>query len=344
MEPPSLNMEPEQHEERPRKPLSPYSISVGLRAVAEEMPSSRDRRALIRLSEQIRSGKSLDDLLAKNRDLPKDLAAVVSAGVHTGKLPQLLEEYLTCHQSLTSVWRSFYASLLYPFTMFVVAMVIMVIFFGVVIPDFSVIFSDFGLELSALTLVILLLAEFASTFWPLLALGCILLGLLVVLNRYLPFKAFRSKLFQSLPLIGKAQKMAASSEFCSRMSILVDCRLPLEEALRITSLSLKDQYLAKMAGRLAKRVESGETCDELARSTSGIHHSLANSFRWAKDPETYSDGLKSLASVFASQSRGLTNQIAVIIEPLTIFGIGAFVGITIIALFMPLINLLNALS
>ncbi|MEW4488588.1 type II secretion system F family protein [Thalassoglobus sp. JC818] len=344
MESPSPNVESEQHKERPRKSLSPYSISVGLRAVAEEMPASSDRRALVRLSDRIRSGKSLDDLLEDNRDLPRDLAAVVSAGVQTGKLPQLLEEYLTCHQSLTSVWRSFYASLLYPFSMLLVSMILMLVFFGVVIPDFDAIFSDFGLELPGLTVMILGFAGFVSAFWPLLAIGVILLGLFVVLRKYLPFKALRAKVFHSLPLIGKAQEMAASSEFCSRMSILVDCRLPLEEALRVTSLSLKDQYLAKIARRLAKRVESGETCDELARTTTGIHHSLANSFRWAKDPETYSDGLKSLASVFASQSRGLTNQIAIIIEPLTIFGIGTFVGITVIALFMPLIRLLSDLS
>ena len=138
--------------------------------------------------------------------------------------------------------------------------------------------------------------------------------------------------------------MAASSEFCSRMAVLIDCRLPLHEALSVTAATLRDPYLAEMTQRLARRAENGESVDSLAQSSPALHHQLANSFRWAKSSEAYADVLRSLAIIFGAQSRSVTSMIAMLMEPFAIAGIGVAVGLIVGALFAPMIQLLNELS
>lgn len=324
--------------------LSPYAIAVGLRAAAEEVPFWGDRTTLRELSDTIREGKSLDESLARQQRMPSDLKAVVEAGIKTGRLPHLLEAYLSSRQSLGMVWRKFYASLFYPVIMFALCLLVLSVFFIVVIPDFKQIFDDFGMELPRITMFVILIADLLVHFWWLMAAVFLIVAILIITERILPFRAFRSELFHLLPVVGTAQKMAAASEFCSRMSVLVDCRLPLHEALRITSQSLRDPHLASVTKKLAARLEAGETHEDIARSSRGLPNALSNSFRWARNPEIYADSLRSLAIVFSSQARAQTAQFAMLLEPLAIFAVGSIVAFTILALFMPMIKLLNELS
>ena len=324
--------------------LSPYAIAVGLRAAAEEVSTWGDRSNLRQLSDAIRQGRSLDESLARQSGMPQDLKAVVEAGIKTGRLPHLLEAYLSSRQSLSSVWRRFYASLLYPLVMFSLCLLIVAVFFILVIPDFKQIFNDFGIEMPWVTVLVIMIADSLAAYWIFLLAAILVVGLLLLTERILPYRALRRELFHMLPVVGTAQKMAAASEFCSRMSVLVDCRLPLHESLQITSRSLRDPYLAAVTKKLAARLEAGETNEDIARNSAGLPLALSNSFRWARDPDTYADGLRSLSMVFSSQARAQTSQFAMLLEPVAIVAIGLIVGFTIIALFMPMVTLLNALS
>ena len=335
---------PESNAETSESSLSPFSIAVGLRAAAQEVSSSRDRAGLNRLSQAIQSGQSLENSLAQDSDVPADLKAVVRAGVSTGRLPRLLEAYLSSRQSLQSVWRKFSLSLVYPMIMVMLAVAIVTAFVILVVPTFEEMFLDFGIELPLITQLLLFFADWIMWIGPAILIGMALFALFLVTERFLPFRRMRTRIFQMLPLIGDAQKFAASSEFCSRMAVLIDCRLPLDESLRITSVSLRDPYLAWVTNKLANRIQAGETSDEIASHSPQLHQSLANSFRWAKDPETYADGLRSLAIVYAARARAVTSQIAMVLEPVTIVIIGSIVGLATIALFMPLISLLNNLA
>lgn len=334
---------------QPRQELTPLTIAAGLRAAASEMTSvgrssRNDREGLLKLADALSSGSSLDGAVANVSGLPEDLREIVAAGVKTGRLPLLLEEYLDTNRQSRSLWRGFYLGMLYPVLVLLFSFIVVTGFVLIVVPQFKSIFEDFGVELPWITVVMIELSDFLQIVWMPMLIAVFVLLIIILITKVLPFARFRAKFFHMLPWVGTAQKMAASAEFCSRLAVLVECRLPLGEALRIVSQTMRDPHFCHIAKKISNRVEAGETPDDLACHTAEIPSSLANSFRWARDPETFAEGLRSLAVVFGSQARLSTGQFIIITEPFAVVGVALLAGTIVIAMFAPLIKLLNDLS
>lgn len=336
--------QPDTSKSDPPRQLTSVTVAAGLRAAASEVFSARDRKGLLKLSAAIERNSNIDSAVSEIPELPEDLRQIVITGVKTGRLPFLLEEYLATNRKTQTLWKSFYLSILYPVFVILFSMIVVTGFLLMAVPQFKEIFEDFGVELPLITYAMIEFVDFLEVVWKPAVSVLILVIIVFTLRGVLPFAAARARFFQAIPWIGTAQKMAASSEFCSRLAILVDCRLPLDEALMIVSNTVKDPYMRHMSRRLASRVEAGESGEELAEYSSGLPHALVNSFRWSNDPEPFADGLRSLAIVFSSQARLSTSQLVVITEPIAFIGVGLLVGLVTISMFMPLIRLLNALS
>lgn len=338
------DVEPEPNTSETPRQLTSVTIAAGLRAAASEVYSANDRKGLLKLSSAIEHHATLEQAVTDIPELPEDLRQIVIAGVKTGRLPFLLEEYLATNRKTRSLWKSFYLGIFYPVFVIIFSFVMVLGFLLVAVPQFKTIFNDFGIELPIFTVAMIKVVDALLVIWkPAL---CVL-GLVVLVFLFkgvLPFAAARARIFQELPWIGTAQKMASASEFCSRLAILIECRLPLDESLMIVGDTIRDPHMREMSYRLARRVEAGETGDELASYAPGMPHILMNAFRWSHDPEPFSDGLRSLATVFGSQARISTSQLVVITEPVAFLGIGLIAGIATFSMFLPLIKLLNELS
>ncbi|WP_417850032.1 type II secretion system F family protein [Thalassoglobus sp.] len=342
MESPDETSDPQPTE--PRTVLSPLMIAAGLRAAASEMSSSKDREGLTKLADALQTGASVDGALAKTPGLPADLQQIVLAGTQTGRLPQLLEEYLSSNRQSRTLWKSFYFSLLYPTIVLLFAMTAVSLFLALIVPQFKEIFLDFGVELPLLTEVIIKSADVANKVWLPVFVVFVCLVVLFLIRKMIPFAAFRARLFHSLPWIGTAQAMAAASEFCSRLAVLVECRMPLHEAMQIVSQTVHDPYMSEVTTKFSNQLRSGAPPEEVARDLPGLPHFLRNAFRWSNDPETFAEGLRSLAIVYGSQARVSAGRLIIVTEPVVFVGVALVTGTVVIGMFLPLIQLINELS
>jgi type II secretory pathway component PulF len=330
---------PELKRIQPRLPLAD-----GLRAAAEDAVSFRDRAAFRRLAERLDRGEPLEKALGRNGAMPGDLRELVREGVASGRLAPVLEEYLRSSRDARALWRSFYAGLLYPAVMISLALLVLLLFLWLTVPQFKAIFADFGVELPAITMLTITLADNILFGWLLLLMLVLAIPAGLVLHRVIPGQAFRCRLIQAIPVIGKARRMAASAEFCSRLAVLIDCRVPLERAMRILSENLRDAHLREVADRLGRRLEQGADPADFANGVPGMMPMLSSAFRWSRDPELFADGLRSLSELFGAQARVRAGQVAFLVEPFAIVAIVMAAVFVLSAIFAPLIKLLNELS
>jgi type II secretory pathway component PulF len=215
------------------------------------------------------------------------------------------------------------------------------------IPAFREIFNDFGVNLPGITIMAIRVSDFvvaASAYWPLILTVILLLAAAIYSIRYLPGRAERVRLFQYLPLIGSASRYAALSEFCSLLAILVQSRVPLPAALQMTAEAVRDPNLAAGSRELAEQVAHGLPAESAARALSHFPGSVATLFRWQGQPHALARALRSSGELFATQARLQSGVVGLLLQPVLLFFIVAFVGTIVIALFMPLIKLLNELS
>ncbi len=321
-------------------------LSAGLRALSCEVPAARVRRWLLAISDRLERGQSLTSV-AREADgaWPRYFMAMLETGQRTGKLPEMLNECVQHLRTSADVRRQLFVGLAYPATLIMAAWLLLSFLMGWVVPQFKVIFLGFGTELPGITMALISVSDVMHYlgFWFLPAV--VIVGWISWLAcGALGIERQRDAFVSQIPLLGEARRSGALAEFCRLLSLLVGYRVTLPEAVRLAAGSLNDVDLRTACYDLALKLDGGQSLPAAAKETGRFPGELAHLFRWADQGDDFSEGLRNASEVLAGQSRIHANTLAVICEPAVTVIVGMGVGFTVIALFMPLIKLLNDLS
>ncbi len=318
-------------------------LSAGLRALSEEVPSWRVRRWLRAISDRLERGQSLGAVAREAEGAwPRYFLAMLSAGQRTGKLPILLNECVVHLRTTAEVRRELWVALAYPAVLISVAWLLLSFLATLILPQFKSIFLGFGTELPWITVAILSWSDVIG-WWSLPAL-VVVLWLAWIFSEPLGYERLRDALVSRVPLFGEARRSAALSEFCRLLSMLVKYEVGLPEAVRLAAGSVRDADLREACFDLATRIQAGESLTDAATQIGRFPQDLLHLFRWADRGEDFAEGLQNASEVLNAQSRVHSHTLAIVCEPAVTISIGIAVGLTVIALFMPLVKLLNDLS
>jgi type IV pilus assembly protein PilC len=323
-------------------------LAAGLHAYSQEAPSYRMRAALRRLSRDLDAGESLESALAEQgRLVPSYLRGLIAAGARAGRFGEVVEQHLLCLRRTRDVRTRVWLSLSYPVLLLLGATALLFVMLIWPVPMFRGIFEDFGIPLPGPTRALLGLSDAAlfvlHYWWP----AVIILasaGTLVCLLRYIPGRPTRARIFQMIPFVGTAIRFVSMSEFCSLLSILLECRVPLPEALRLTAGAIRDPNLAEGSRLLADDVEAGIDADDSVRHLPHFPLSLASMFRWSGREGALAQGLRAAGELFALQARVQAGVIGVLVQPFVFVGLAVAGGAVMTSLFLPLFSLLNELA
>ena len=321
-------------------------LSAGLRALSEEVPSRRVRNWLRAISDRLERGQSLGAVAREAEGAwPRYFLAMLSAGQRTGKLPVLLNECVVHLRTTAEVRRELWVALAYPAVLIAVAWLLLSFLGTLILPQFRSIFLGFGTELPGITVAILAWSDVMGVvgWWSLPAL-VLVLWLAWIFGEPLGYERLRDSLVSHVPLFGEARRSAALSEFCRLLSMLVKYEVGLPEAVRLAAGSVRDADLREACFDLATRIQAGESLTDAATQIGRFPQDLLHLFRWADRGEDFAEGLQNASEVLGAQSRVHSHTLAIVFEPAVTIAIGIVVGLTVIALFMPLVKLLNDLS
>ncbi len=325
---------------RAKLPLAP-----ALKAMADETYSPRTRRGLRQLARRLEQGESLEQALdSVQLRLSPALRVLAERGTQFGRFDAVLHWTVEqTRRSNTLRWQLWMA-LTYPlFLIAIMASVTSFLFFFIV-PQFAKIFDDFGTQLPGLTVAVITVARFGVSYW----LPCLLVVAMLLVLATCPLVWWGHGLVTrrwsgSIPLIGPLFRLASLAEFCHLLAVFVESGLPLASGVRVAGESSEDEWLQLTSAQLAEDMENGFE-SEMAALTCGFPAALAHVLRESPSPKILADSLHGLAEIFSARTDVSSRLTSSVVEPfvmiLTVVGMGTIV----IALFMPLIKLLNDLS
>lgn len=321
-------------------------LSAGLRALSDEVPSHRVRRWLRAISDRLERGQSLGSVAREAEgSWPRYFLAMLMAGQRTGKLPTLLNECVVHLRATAEVRRQTWVAMAYPAVLILAAWLLLSFLAAWLLPQFKVIFLGFGVHLPGITVAIIRWSDAMHSFgWWLLPALLMAAWLSWIASDWLGWERPRDALVSRIPLFGEARRSAALGEFCRLLSLLVKYQVALPEAVRLAAGSVRDTDLREACLELATRVEAGESLTEAATRIGRFPQDLLHLFHWADRGDDFSEGLQNASEVLSAQSRVHSHTLAIVCEPAVTIAIGVIVGLTVIALFMPLVKLLNDLS
>jgi general secretion pathway protein F len=342
------------------------TLAGGLRALADELPGGRrpyvlwylarlvglaDHRTpqearlpgvLRAMSSQLEAGATLESVIAaQGPRFPAHLRGLVLAGLRSGRLAEVLEEFVDLERAQLELRRRLWLSLAYPIVLLSILTLLLAFLQFVLTPAFVRIFHDFQTRLPLVTEFFLRTVGPATWF---LGGGLLLLAVIVFLVVAMPKVAWVPPLLYGVPLIGPLWRFGRLVQFSRLMAVLLEQEVPLPEALRLTAAGVRDGYLAEGCRRVADGVEAGRPLAECLASQRRFPPSMVPLVDWGQRASAMADAFRASAEMFQGrlQTQGLFLE--TVLLPVTFLMIALFIGFFIVAMFLPLISLIQALK
>ncbi len=322
-------------------------LSVGLEAVSHEIENARLRSAVQKLAAQLDAGNDLETVLS-NSKAPRELCTLVHAGIRSGRMSEILADYVAHTRQLGEMKSQLLMALTYPLVLVGFALLVLLSMLIWIIPSFESIYLDFQIELPAITLKLFQISSFLCTQWwwylpaALLGIaGCLWLMKTEIGQRWI------QKLVYRIPLIGGLLSGITVSRFSHLLALLVDNDVPFIDALKMTGESSSNYEIRTACRQFSQTASTGQaqisSLASLNIFPATFLQALASQTGTSSriGPRYSVEILNALADMLNSQTRVRITFFASVVEPLIIIFCGILMGFLFIAMFAPLIQLMN---
>ena len=313
------------------------AITPALRAYAEEMATGR-RRNELRTVCRVLDGGDADEAARALESLPEYWIPLLSSATMSRDPGRVLQEFLAESHQADELRRQRWVTLAYPLAIAAIAAVVLTAISFLIIPTFADIFTDFPLALPNLTLAILVLAKWIRTGGP--------VAVVVVLTVVALFMALGGRRWLASTVgtrfgwpFGRSTAIARLAHFTAD---LLEAGLETPSALRVAGFATRKRRLRRAAWRLADDLEQGTTTVGRAHRplTSAVLYALCADIPAA--PRIHL--LREVGQCHAGRARARLSWTFGIIEPAAIVVVGLTVATVVLALFLPLVRLVEGLS
>jgi type II secretory pathway component PulF len=319
-------------------------LAQGLAALGEEMPRGRLRGSIERLATTLESGVPLEEALkTQASSIPPHLRGLVIAGMRTGEMGDLLGRFSDFVSVGAELKRKLWLSLAYPALTAGIALILVFMICIVVVTQFEAIFNDFGIPLPRMTRALLVISRAIDSAWSSLAILAGALICIVMAARFLLPRAARRSLAGRLPVLGKVWRSMSLAEFCHLLALLLEGRLPLPEALRLTGEGVENNDIDGACQLMAGQVESGRSLAQAMEERTVFPFGLPRLLRWAENQKSFPEVLHMAGLMFEARARSQSAFVGVVLNFACVLLVFCMVLI-VPALFVPLITLIARLS
>ena len=316
-------------------------LGEGLRALAGELSGRRLPHVLGVLADRLDAGEDLAVAIdSVGRYLPPHLRGLVLAGLRSGRLAEVLEEYVDLERSQDEIRRRLLSSLLYSFALLAVLTGVTVFVQLFITPRFTSIFRDFNCALPGITVWFICSSWLAM--WGMVVLFCVLTVVPILLATLPPVSFLWSAMYR-IPVLGPLLRWSHVAQFARLMSLLTEQCVPLPDALRLTSEGLRDASLALGCRRVAQDVDRGQSLVDSMAAKSQFPASMIPLVGWGQRTPALPDAFLAIAEMFEGRARSQGSLLQAILMPVMFLTIVIFVGVFVVAMMLPMIQLIQKL-
>lgn len=324
----------------------------GLTVLGKQEPNPVLKNAITSISDSVSSGSTFSESLSHHPKLFNKLYVnMVRAGELGGVLELVLERLADYQESANKLKNKIVSAMVYPMIVMFITVAILVFLMVVVVPRFRTMFDGQNIEMPGISKLVFgfsdnMLATFL--FLPMIVWIAIVIGLLVV-----GFKAWtatpggRSKFdaFKlNMPVMGDLQRKSAISRFSRTLGTLVTSGVPILQALKITSETAGNDVVTKAINNIHDAVKEGESIVTPMSASKVFPPMVISMVDVGEETGKLPDMLLKIADVYDDEVDNAVTALTSILEPIMIVMLALVVGTIVLAMFLPLMEMINSLE
>ncbi|HIK93666.1 MAG TPA: type II secretion system F family protein [Planctomycetes bacterium] len=304
------------------------------------------KNSLMDVIEDVESGNTLSEAMGKQPKCFDNLYVnMVRAGEAGGALEVILQRLAEFKERAQSLKRKITGAMIYPAAVITVAVGIVSFIMMFIIPKFKKIFSDFGTDLPAMTEMLIGFSDWMLKYWYMLFIGPIAFYLFIKIVKKNHTGAFVVDwLSLRIPLIGKILHLGIIARITRTLGTLIASGVPILEALLISRDTAGNHVFVRAFDNIYTAIREGETIAVPLREARIVDDMVVNMVDVGEETGALDDMLYKVADVYDEEVEVKVESLISLLEPIMVVVLGLIVGFIVIALFLPLIKLLNDLS
>ena len=352
-------------------------ILRSLKILANMQEPGRLKNSLLDVCDEIESGSTLSEAMSKSpKAFDRLYCNMIRAGEAGGALEVILRRLAEFMERSEALRRKVKGALVYPVVVVMVAVGILAYIMISIVPQFKKIFDDFGSELPPMTQTLINISNLTVNYWyliPLLPIGFVMI---IRAIKLIPYGRFGWDLFLlKMIIFGQLVEKNILSRSTRTLGTLLASGVPILEAINITKETSGNMMFERLFQKTSDAIRDGEAIAKPLKTYSIPPFNVVSMLFWTvffpgigallyltKYKKSVVDDLVvnmvdvgeesgeldtmlyKVADTYDEEVAVLTESLTSLMEPLLIIFLGGAVGFIVIALFMPLIKLINDLS
>jgi type IV pilus assembly protein PilC len=317
-----------------------------LQILGEQQDNKAFQRILLQVREDVESGSSLANAMKKHPQAFNELYVnMVAAGEAGGILDTILQRLATYIEKAARLKAQVKSAMIYPIAVISIAMLVVYVILWKVIPVFGALFVSLGAELPLPTRIVVAMSKFVGRFWWLIV-GVVVAGVFA-LRRYYATEQGRlviDGIMLKSPILGPVLRKIAVARFCRTLGTLLSAGVPVLESLDITARTSGNAIIERAILEVRKAVEEGKNLADPLKTTNQFPPMVVQMISVGEATGAMDTMLGKIAEFYEDEVDTAVAGMMKLIEPILVFFLGVVVGGIVIAMYLPMFDLISKIG
>ena len=266
---------------------------------------------------------------------------LIGAGEQAGILDSLLDRLASYKEKILAIKSKIKSALIYPISIIVVAFVITAVIMIFVVPAFKELFSSFGAQLPAPTLLVMAISDAFVAYWWLIfsTIGGGLWFFFYTWKRSINMQNTMDRLLLKLPIFGELIKKATIARFSRTLSTMFAAGVPLVEALESVAGASGNRVYFLATQTIQKEISTGTSLTVAMDNTNVFPNMVIQMVAIGEESGALDEMLAKVADFYEAEVDDAVAAISSLMEPVIMVVLGVLIGGLVIAMYLPIFKM-----
>lgn len=323
-------------------------IVEALSLVAETTDDKSIRIAFADIALGIGKGNTIVSMMEKYPQIFDEMyLALAEAGEQAGLLSEVLEREALLLESLAKLQGQIKSAMTYPIAISLLVVVVVIIMLVFVIPVFVEMYQGSGVDLPILTQLLVDASNWLRNFQNILILVSSISASIFIFKRFSKTRAFirfKDTMLLKLPGVNELVTKSNLANFARTLSSLNSAGVPLLDAIVISKRTLGNSLFRDVVERMHSSILSGESISKSISEEPIIPRMFSSMFRIGEETGELSSMVDKLADFYEDEVSTAVKSLTSILEPMMIVVVAGVVAVILVAMYLPMFNMMSTVQ
>ncbi|WP_332404747.1 type II secretion system F family protein [Vibrio metschnikovii] len=322
-------------------------IVQALKLVADSHQKAEMKSIITQISKGVAAGTPISKAMRTASSLFDPLYVdLLQTGEQSGNLAEVFERLATYREKTEQLRAKVIKALIYPAMVMLVALGVSYLMLTMIIPEFELMFQGFGAELPWFTQQVLKLSHLVQAYSLVFVLICIAIvfGFKLIRKKSFQFRLKTSRLALTIPIVGGILCKASIAKFSRTLATSFAAGIPILDSLKTTAKTAGNLHFETAIQQVYRDTAAGMPMYIAMRNTGAFPELVLQMVMIGEESGKLDDMLNKVATIYEFDVDNTVDNLGKILEPLIIVFLGTVVGGLVVAMYLPIFNLMSVLG